>query len=121
MHAAHHPHARPVRQALGSLRISSDALSRENRAAQFPVSQSLIAEHQGAPRVAYLQEAVDYVLRFGVIVIVFAQVELPVGAEEEEALYSLNFLNGKVVQLAAQLPVQKSAGPRPGKHQQGGK
>jgi hypothetical protein len=51
------------------------------------------------------------------VVIVFSQSKLTAGSKKEQTLDGFNFLNSEVIELASQLPKEKSARTAPGEDQ----
>jgi hypothetical protein len=120
MHPAYYAHTGFIGKTRGPLGVTPDTLSFKRHSTKRAISEPVIPKKHRAVRRPHFEKALDYVLRLGMIVVVFSQSKLSVGGKEEQALYRFNFLNSEVIELASQLPKQKSACACPGKDQQRG-
>jgi hypothetical protein len=120
MHPAHYAHTGSIGKTRGPLGVTADTLFLKRHSPKCSISEPVVPKEHRAVRRPHFEKALDYVLGFGVIVVVFPQSKLSVGGKEEQALYRFNFLDSEMIELASQLPKQKSACACPGKDQQRG-
>ena len=120
MHPADHAHAGSIRERSDRTEYPPTPSPAKGGppSSRFP-RRSLRKSTRAVGR-KHFQEAIDHFFRFGMVVVVLAHLQLAAGREVEQTLHGFDFLNGEMIELAAQLPEQQRAGRAPGENQQPG-